>query len=569
LYAANLYFDGQVPAEPAERDERTRRLVEQALAADAQNPWALNYYGWLYRSGRGVARDDAKAAVYFESSQKLGYLQAAVNLGSMRRLGEGVPKDFAIAASLFDDACRRSYVSGCTELADMKFDGDGFERTPQVLSEAAGLVDKALALNGEDRFAIELKAYATRYGYGAPADPVLAEAHFRKAGAMGSLWAWYQLGNMLRDQATALKDQAQGDMYGRALAAFEEGIGRGDSWSMVGKAALILDGAVSTGQDARVEVPALLARPDSEGIVAAFDLLIRLYTTDIYGEPDRQAALPVIRRMIEKATPEAKRWLAFLVTNGTLYLPPDPGLTIHPPWEYFAACGELGWASCYGEAGDSLLAAPTRGDAISEGEAAGLYTALRGQPAVDLALSYYQKGADGGDARSRLAIATRKLADGSPLANAEAKTLFGSLQREGQEVGTVGLVVAGIEDGRPMVDFQAAFGAVRGMTVSCIQNQSVFPGVETAYWPGFGCGRGDFMWSNWTMGLAETRSRLNLRSQPGGPVVGELAAQTPLVFLQYSQDEAKGWLKVHTPADQIGWVKASYLIPWQDRSAHQ
>jgi hypothetical protein len=172
--------------------------------------------------------------------------------------------------------------------------------------------------------------------------------------------------------------------------------------------------------------------------------------------------------------------------------------------------------------------------------------------------------------RSRLAIATLKMADGSVLGGAEAKTLLAGLRDEGHDAGTVGLVVAGLDDDRPVIDFQAAFAAIRGMTVACIHNVQVFQGVETPFWPGFGCGRGDLSWPNWTLGLAQTKSRLNLRNRPGGgQVIAELAPQTPLVYLRYPQETSKGWLKVHTPADQIGWVKASYLAPWQEKSAEQ
>jgi len=569
LYAANLHFDGMLPGEQAARDDEARRLVETVLASDANHPWALNYYGWLYRSGRGMPHDDGKAAEYFERSQKLGYAQAAINLGTMRRTGEGVGQDFAIAASLFDSACRQNYVAGCTELADMKFDGDGFEKTPEVMNEAAQLVDKALGLNGEDRFAIELKAYALRNGYGGPADPQLAETYYRRATDKGSLWAWYQLGNMLRDQAVQLTGEEQQQMLARAMAAFEDGIKRDDSWSMVGKAALFIDSLVKPTGDMRVEIPALLTKPDSEGIVAAFDLLIRLYTTQAYGPPDRVAALPIIRRLLDKPTPEAKRWLAHLMTTGTLYLPENHGLTLLPPWEYYAACGDLGMTSCYGEAGDSLLAMATRNDALSDGEALGFYTGLKGQAALDLALTYFAKGADAGDARSRLALASMKIGNTSPVVVAEGKALFTALRQEGQDVGTVGLAVVGLNEAQPSVAFSDALAAVRGMYVACVRADAVFPGVETPYWPGFGCGRGDIGWPNWTIGLAQTKSRLNLRSKPGGPVVGELAPQTPLLFLQDLAPASKGWLKVQTPSDQVGWVKASYLVPWQDATAAQ
>lgn len=100
--AAATPFDLGVDAYRAGDFGRARLLWEQALAA---GDWdAARDLGQLYRLGRGVTPDAARAADYYRIAADHGIYAAELNLAELYLSGEGVPHDEAKAEGLLADA---------------------------------------------------------------------------------------------------------------------------------------------------------------------------------------------------------------------------------------------------------------------------------------------------------------------------------------------------------------------------------------------------------------------------------------------------------------------------------
>ena len=59
----------------------------------------------MYLAGRGVERDDAKAAAFYKKACDGGHMDGCVQLGLLYAEGDGVVKDPAKAKALFEKAC--------------------------------------------------------------------------------------------------------------------------------------------------------------------------------------------------------------------------------------------------------------------------------------------------------------------------------------------------------------------------------------------------------------------------------------------------------------------------------
>src|SRR5512143_2378676 len=60
---------------------------------------------YAYATGRGVAKDLARAANLYERACRGGVVVGCVNLGVLFALGDGVPQDQTTAAGYFRAAC--------------------------------------------------------------------------------------------------------------------------------------------------------------------------------------------------------------------------------------------------------------------------------------------------------------------------------------------------------------------------------------------------------------------------------------------------------------------------------
>jgi hypothetical protein len=69
-------------------------LIEQAKAGDPKAQYKL---GYDYYNGKGVAKDYAQAAVWWEKSADQGFASAQNNLGVLYNSGKGVPQSYSEA----------------------------------------------------------------------------------------------------------------------------------------------------------------------------------------------------------------------------------------------------------------------------------------------------------------------------------------------------------------------------------------------------------------------------------------------------------------------------------------
>lgn len=94
-------------------------------AADSNYPPALNYLGYKYITGTGVAPDTAAGVRMIHRAAYLGDARSYNNLGWFYLQGEVVPRDYAEALRWFELASRGGAPTAAAMLGDMYRDGLG------------------------------------------------------------------------------------------------------------------------------------------------------------------------------------------------------------------------------------------------------------------------------------------------------------------------------------------------------------------------------------------------------------------------------------------------------------
>ena len=96
-----------------------RPLAEQG---DGDSQYGL---GLLYRSGRGVGRDDGQAVEWFRKSAAQGNAKGQYGLANMYRAGRGVAQDHAQAVKWYRKAAEQGQINAQHNLGLMYFFGYG------------------------------------------------------------------------------------------------------------------------------------------------------------------------------------------------------------------------------------------------------------------------------------------------------------------------------------------------------------------------------------------------------------------------------------------------------------
>lgn len=109
-----------------------------AQAGDAAAQYRL---GVMYAEGRGVAPNDAEAALWFERAAEQGEPMAQYNLGASYAEGTGVRKDLATAAKWFRRAADQGIALAQLNLGLLYANGVG---VPQDNVEALKWIDLAI-----------------------------------------------------------------------------------------------------------------------------------------------------------------------------------------------------------------------------------------------------------------------------------------------------------------------------------------------------------------------------------------------------------------------------------------
>lgn len=184
--------------------------------------------GIVYRTGRGVPRDDAEAARWYLLAARQGHPGAQFNLGLMYLSGEGVAKSDTEAAQWMRKAAEQGHAAAQFNLGAFYTRGQGVDKSA---SDAEHWTRKA----AEQGLAAAQVALGDMYdeGRGVPADGALSAAWYRKAAEQGDVTGQFYLaqcfeygvaGSRDPNQARAwyAKAAAQGHREaGAALAALE------------------------------------------------------------------------------------------------------------------------------------------------------------------------------------------------------------------------------------------------------------------------------------------------------------------------------------------------------------
>jgi TPR repeat protein len=125
--------------------ERAVVLLRRAAAAEIGQ--AQHALGVLYLKGRGVARDPAEAARWFERSAKNGTVAGDVELAILLFNGEGVPANEPLAARTFRRAAMKGNAIAQNRLARLYVAGRGLPANKieaaawHLIASAQGLTD--------------------------------------------------------------------------------------------------------------------------------------------------------------------------------------------------------------------------------------------------------------------------------------------------------------------------------------------------------------------------------------------------------------------------------------------
>jgi tetratricopeptide (TPR) repeat protein len=161
--------------------EKALKIRKEALGEKHPDyATSLNNLAMLYQLGRGVPKDEKKAAEWYQQAADKGNATAMNNLGTMYENGRGVPKDEARAAKLYQEAASKGDADAMANLAWLCENGRGVERSDR---RAAVLYAEA-AEKGHARAMANLGAlYET--GRGVEQDEKKALEWYKKAAERG------------------------------------------------------------------------------------------------------------------------------------------------------------------------------------------------------------------------------------------------------------------------------------------------------------------------------------------------------------------------------------------------
>jgi TPR repeat protein len=181
-------------------------------ACDRGEVRSCSLLGELYEEGRGVPRDNRRAASLYEKACTGKVAQGCHYLGLRYAAGEGVPRDERRAAALFEQACKAGAAPSCLDLGTRYQDGSG---VPKNLRRAATLFGKACA--GGHHQGCVLLGQLHKEGLGVPKNERRAAAFYEKACTGGWLPGCSELGWLYAKGRGVPKDERRASMlFGKA-----------------------------------------------------------------------------------------------------------------------------------------------------------------------------------------------------------------------------------------------------------------------------------------------------------------------------------------------------------------
>jgi TPR repeat protein len=165
--------------------------------------------GYLLHHGKGVSRDDAKAATLYKRGCDEGDVLGCADLGVLYRDGEGVARDARRAADLFQVSCDRGLAWACQSIGELYISGAG---VPKNSARAETLLERACDASLADACA---KAAEMHEGDSRHLDR--AATFYQRACDNGLPRACTKLGLMLTEGRALARDPA------RAAHLFQRG----------------------------------------------------------------------------------------------------------------------------------------------------------------------------------------------------------------------------------------------------------------------------------------------------------------------------------------------------------
>ena len=111
-----------------EKGDFDTALRELRPLADDGEVEAQFYMAYMYETGKGVERDDGKAAEYYHLAADQGHDRAQFNLGLAFERGRGVEQDLAQSLEWYLLAANQGFPRAQYKVAEMYFAGSGARR---------------------------------------------------------------------------------------------------------------------------------------------------------------------------------------------------------------------------------------------------------------------------------------------------------------------------------------------------------------------------------------------------------------------------------------------------------
>lgn len=195
-------------------DEAT--LAQQLSAAAAGDASAMASLGARYETGKGVAKNFAQAAHWYQKAAAAGDSAGIAGLGSLYLNGTGLPKDTEQARILFSKAAEAGNGRGMNGIGVLYDSGVG--GLPEDPAQAVVWFEKAAAA-GEPRAMANL-GHLYSSGEGVAKNDSEAASWYRKAAAAGSVKGMFELGIMyVNGQGVAKSDAEAVSWYRKAALA--------------------------------------------------------------------------------------------------------------------------------------------------------------------------------------------------------------------------------------------------------------------------------------------------------------------------------------------------------------
>jgi TPR repeat protein len=111
-----------------ERGDFETAVRELRPLADDGNVEAQFYMAYMFETGKGLERDDGKAAEYYRKAGDQGHDRAQFNLGLAHERGRGVEQDLAQALEWYLKAANQGFARAQYKVADMYLEASGTRR---------------------------------------------------------------------------------------------------------------------------------------------------------------------------------------------------------------------------------------------------------------------------------------------------------------------------------------------------------------------------------------------------------------------------------------------------------